>query len=72
MIDPAHQALADFVLDRATGESAAKRVRLYRALASIFPGRSQEFKQLTDLADELEAIDDRAGQLLLNFRRNTN
>lgn len=68
-MSPARQLLTEFVLARSIGEPVEVRVRLYRALAADFPETADEFKILTTFADELEAIDEKHEQLLLNLRR---
>jgi hypothetical protein len=65
---PARQLLTQFVLEQSINEPLQLRMLLYRALAAELPGRSPEFRQFTSLADELEAIEARHQQLLLDLR----
>jgi hypothetical protein len=67
-IDPALRILTDFALEKANGESLAKRVEIYRAVAALIPA-SEQRTQVMDLADELEEIERKHRQLLLSFGR---
>jgi hypothetical protein len=60
--------LFDFVLEKAADETAARRVRLYRALASVI-GNESDAVTLVTLADDLEAIERKHRQLVLDFKR---
>ncbi len=68
MTNPARRLLVEFVLERSVEEPLSKRGALYRALAAELPGCSEEFKALMAMADELEAIEARHQQLLLDLR----
>lgn len=69
MNTPARSLLASFVLEHSRNETLPKRMGLYRALAAELPETSPVFQQLTQLADELESIESRHNQLLLDFQR---
>jgi hypothetical protein len=60
--------IVDFVLEQAASQSAARRIGLYRDLADI-AGTTHEAKQLTALANELEAVEAHHQQLVLDFKR---
>ena len=60
--------LFDFVLEKAAEETASRRVQLYRALASVI-GHEKEAITLITLADDLEAIERKHRQLVLDFKR---
>lgn len=68
MTTPARNLLVEFVLEKSVEAPLGRRALLYRALAAELPGTAPQFKRLTRLADELEAIEERHEQLLLNFR----
>jgi hypothetical protein len=59
--------LYDFVLEKAADEPLRRRLVLYRALAEVMPS-PKECRELSRLADELEAIEARHQQLLLDLR----
>lgn len=65
---PARQLITDYVLEHSAKEPLSLRMSLYRAIAADLPADAPEFHQLTDMADELEAIERRHQQLLLNFK----
>lgn len=67
MNDP-HQELFEFVLDKAEQEPTAKRVRLYRALAS-YAGSPAEARNLRTLADALEKADRSCREFVFNFKQ---
>lgn len=69
MNTPARTLLTSFVLEHSINAPLTLRMQLYRALAAELPESAIEFAHLTALADELEAIEARHDQLLLNFRR---
>ena len=64
---PASSVLAEFVMERLPEEPMAKRIQLTRALAVLTSDRDEQHA-LTVMADELEDIQRRHHQLLLNFR----
>jgi len=55
-----------FALDHLKDEPVARRISLYRDLAEILASEKQAAK-LRDLADELEDIERKAGQLRLGL-----
>lgn len=55
------------MLEKSGDEPVARRIRLYRALASTIPEKSPRFAELMALADELEAIEERCCQLRLTL-----
>lgn len=66
MLKPA-TVLADFVLERIDAEPLGRRVTITRALAAVTVNQAQR-AELLAMANELEAIQHRHNQLLLNFR----
>lgn len=70
MNTPARQLLTEFVLEKAAAEALPLRMQLYRALAAELPETTPEFQQLTALADDIEAIEEKHLQLVLDFKRN--
>lgn len=60
--------LFEYVLASSAKEPAAKRIELYRALSRVI-GCEKTSAQLITLAVDLEAIDFRQQQLLLDFQR---
>jgi hypothetical protein len=66
---PARQLLTDYVLEHCVQEPLTLRLSLYRALAADLPANAPEFAQLTAMADELEGIEARHQQLVLDFKR---
>lgn len=58
--------LTGYILERLPSEPIARRIELTRALALISPTREQV--ELNKMADELENIERRHQQLLLNFK----
>jgi neutral trehalase len=67
MRKPAHEIL-EFVLEKAAAEKPARRAELYRALAAVAPSE-HDVRRLTELAAEIEAIETKHNQLLLDFKR---
>ena len=68
-MSPARKLLIDYVLEQCVRETLPVRLQLYRALAADLPEDSEEFRQLTGMADELEAIEEKHQQLALDFKR---
>lgn len=68
---PARQLITDYVLGHCTDEPLTLRLRLYRALAADLPEKTETFRRLTRMADDLEAIEAAHAQLLLDFRAAT-
>lgn len=66
----ARNVLTEFVLERMELEPIAKRIELLRSLA-IFnvSGSPKEREELHALADELEQIERKHRQLVLDFKR---
>jgi hypothetical protein len=60
--------LHDFVLEKSADEPVRKRLLLYRALAAVLPA-PEKCRELIALADELESIEARHNQLLLDLRQ---
>ena len=60
--------IAEFVMERLEGETIARRILLNRALSALTVD-IQEQKSLNQMADELEAIQRKHQQLLLDFKR---
>lgn len=60
--------LFDYVLANSTREPAETRIKLYRALSQVI-GCEKSSAQLIALAADLEAVEHRQQQLLLDFRR---
>jgi hypothetical protein len=60
--------LCDFVLEKSADEPVRRRLVLYRALATIVPVPAK-CRELASLAAELEAIETRHNQLLLDLRQ---
>ena len=60
-------AISKFVLTRLEAEPVRERVKLYRALAEIV-GTPKQHRELRALADELEGIERRHGELALDFK----
>lgn len=71
MNTPAQRLLTEFVLEKSTEEPLRRRLLLYRALAAGLPEASEDFRKLMTLADELESIEARHQQLLLDLRQST-
>ncbi len=69
MTTPARALLTQFVLEHTTDSPLPLRMQLYRALAAELPEEAEEFQRLTKLADELEDIESRHQQLVMDFRR---
>lgn len=55
-----------FVIEASLSLPAARRARIYRALAEII-GDERTSLELQQMAEDLEAIDRRSRQLLLNL-----
>lgn len=68
-MSPARKLLIDYVLEKCVHEPLPVRLQLYRALAADLPEDSAEFAQLTGMADELEAVEQKHQQLALDFKR---
>lgn len=60
--------ISAFVMDKLDGEPIARRIQLKRALAEIVPTPKQR-AALLKMADDLEAIERRHRQLVLDFQR---
>lgn len=60
--------IAEFVIDKASGEPLSRRIQIYRDMASLVVDDAS-VKELSALADVLEDIERRHGQLVLDFRR---
>ena len=67
-MQPKIRDLHEFVLTKLEGESIATRCRVMRPLAMII-GDEAAAKQLNALADELEQIEAKHRQLVLDFKR---
>lgn len=59
--------LTDFVLQRSKTEDSEVRINLYRALAEVAPV-PDEAARLRRMAADLESVDQRHEQLLLDLR----
>jgi len=59
--------LTEFILEQASKQPVEHRILLYRALSVELRDRALQMK-CTALADDLEAIEARHQQLLLDFR----
>lgn len=62
------QTVMDFCLEHAAEVSVARRVSLYRGLAS-FCGDATEAAQFCKLADDLEAADHRCREFAFHFTK---
>ena len=69
MNSPASELLCSFVIEKAAEESISRRILLYRAVAAHVAEASPQFEELTKLADELDEIERRHAQLVLDFKR---
>lgn len=67
-MDKPVQLLNRYVLDRSATEPLPVRAELYRALAEVV-GDQAESKRLRSRASELESIDEKHRQLVLDFQR---
>jgi hypothetical protein len=65
---PAKEFLAEFILEQASEQPLERRILLYRALSVELRHRDLQ-KKCTALADELESIEARHNQLLLDLRQ---
>lgn len=63
------EILFEFVVEKARESETRKRIQIYRAAAEIMSGVQPYTRQLKDLADRLEAIDDDTLELGLRFRK---
>lgn len=66
MPNPAAE-VTEYVLECLETEKLSKRIRLTRALSKMVPPADN--RELTSIADELEACQKRTKQLRLNFKR---
>jgi hypothetical protein len=66
-MDKPASLLFDFVLEKSADEPLRRRVVIYRALVEVIPS-PKECRDLARMADELEAIEVRHQQLLLDLR----
>ena len=60
--------IVDFVLAQSESQPLAVRIGLYRDLAAI-AGTARQANNLLALADELEAVEAKHQQLVLDFKR---
>ncbi len=60
--------ITEFVLAKLDGEPIKRRIEIKRALAAVMPTAKQA-KELDAMADELEQIEARHRQLVLDFQR---
>ena len=58
--------LLEFILEKSEGEPASRRIQLYHCLAEILP--PEETAAVRKLAIDLEGVQNRSRQLLLDFR----
>lgn len=63
------QILNEFVLERVAEVPLHRRITILRALAALLPAKSTKSRALLAMADELQAIEERHQQLLLDFKR---
>jgi hypothetical protein len=63
-----HIIITNYVLENAIRETVPMRIKIYRALADTC-GTPEESKELTRLADDLQAIENRAQEFHFNFKQ---